>query len=158
MFDINGTFVVFLISFLIFMVLLNAILIKPVASVIEARAAKIKGDLEAGKAARETSEELLRNYEERLHSIRTQAQAVINEAVSAASKVRDQEMSRIAAEGQAKLEKAKEEIRTEKTRLIEDLVKQESELVQTIVSKLLDEPAKITLEPALVRKALEEAC
>jgi len=158
MFELNGTLVIFIASFLVFMTLLNQVMLKPIGRVLEQRAAKIKADLDAGKSARAQAEKVLDNYHEHLQKIRAEAQSIINEAVEKASYHRNVELSRVREEGQKKLDAAKAEIALERDSLMEALVKQELDLIASIAEKLLGEPVAVSLEPEKVRRALEEAC
>jgi F-type H+-transporting ATPase subunit b len=157
MFDLNGTLVIFILSFLLFMMALNEVMLKPVGKVIEARKAKIKADIEAGKTAREDAQQLIAQYEKHVHEVRSNAQGVINEAIEKANYHRNLEMDRLRTEGRQKLDNAKTEIASERDSLIDGLVKQEMDLVQEIGRKLLGEDAVLALDSKKVRRAVEEA-
>jgi F-type H+-transporting ATPase subunit b len=158
MFELNATVLVFIISFLIFMVLLNEIMLKPVGKVLEARANKIKSDLDAAKLAHADAEKSLKHYEEHLHQVREEAQSVINKSVDSANKIRSEKFSKIKADGQTKLESAKQVIASEREKLMQELVGQETALVEEIATKLLGEKATVKLNADAVQKALEGAC
>lgn len=158
MFEINATFVIFIASFLVFMALLNEVMLKPVGFVIEQRKAGIQADIGAGKAARAEAEAVLNQYHQHLQKTKSEAQAIINEALEKANYHRTAELERLKQEGRKRLEAAKAEIALERAGLMEALVKQEAELVGGIVARLIGEPASVRLDPAAVRRALEEAC
>lgn len=157
MFDINATLIIFVLSFLVFMYLLNQIMLKPVGRVLEARAAKISGDLKAGKDAHGQAGDLVTHYQEHLHKIRTEAQAVINEATQKANQSRNDELGKIKAEGSKKLEAAKAQIVTERKALVEPLINQEIELIEDIAHKLLGERVSLSVDRERVKSALEVA-
>jgi F-type H+-transporting ATPase subunit b len=157
MFDLNATLLIFVLSFLIFMALLNEIFLKPVGKVIEARAAKIKADIEAGKAARIKAQESVAQYEEHLHQVRSKAQAVITEATEKANYHRNLEVTRLREEGRRKIEATQAEIASERTALLDQLVNQESQLVQEIGRRVVGEEIVVPLDSDKVRRALEEA-
>ncbi len=158
MFDINATYLIFIASFLVFIMLLNEIMLKPVGRVLEKRAEKIRNDIEDGKSARVQAEEVLDGYHQQLFKTKNEAQAIINEALEKASYYRNTEMAKIKDEGRKRVDAAKAEIAVERTGLMEALTKQESEMVRTIMEKLLGEPVVVNLEHDKVRRALEEAC
>jgi F-type H+-transporting ATPase subunit b len=158
MFELNPTFLIFIASFLVFMVLLNAMILKPVGRVLALRDEKIRNDIQEGKSARAQAEEVLDGYHQQLLKTRNEAQAIINEALEKANYHRNAELARLKEEGRRKLEAAKAEIAMERSSLMEALVKQETELVSDIMAKLLGEPAVIQLDHDKVRRALEEAC
>jgi F-type H+-transporting ATPase subunit b len=157
MFDLNATLIIFVISFLIFMALLNEIFLKPVGKVIEARQNKIKSDIEAGKAARLKAQDSVSQYEQHLHEVRTKAQGLINEASEKANYHRNLEVSRLREEGRRKMEAVQAEIASERSRLLDQLVGEESQLVQEIGRRVVGEDIAIPLDTDKVRRALEEA-
>ena len=156
MFEINATLVIFVASFLLFMILLNQIMLKPVGAAMEARKANIDANLEAAKAARAKAEDTVKAYQKHLHEIRTEAQGIINTSLEAANKAHQDEMSRVKAEGRVKLEAAKKDIYAERDALLGQLVGDETQLVEAITSKLLGEKVTISLDTALVSKALNK--
>lgn len=155
MFDLNATLIIFVISFGIFMVLLNEIMLKPVGKVLEARANKIKSDLDAAKQAHTNAEKSLKHYEDHLHKVRSEAQGIIDQTVESANKVRSEKFTKVKTEGQKKLEAAKQVIADEREKLMHELIGQETALVEEIAGKLLGEPTTIKLNAETVRKALE---
>lgn len=155
MFDINGTLAIFVISFLLFMYLLDAILLKPVAKTIQLRDEKIKAAIEAGKSSREEAQTLLEKYEQDLREIREKAQKHIADASEQANKERQAEIARLHKQGQQQLNDAKAAIESERTSLIDALVAQEKELVEVITQKVLGEPVAVSLDASQVRKSLE---
>lgn len=157
MFELNATYLIFIVSFLIFIKLLNEIMLKPVGRVLSKRATKIRQDIEDGRTARQQAELVLDAYHDQLAKTKNEAQAVINEAMQKAADQRKAEMARIKEQGRAKLESAKAEIAAERASLIDALVTEEPAFVTDIVSKLLGEQATVSLRTDQVRKALEEA-
>ena len=158
MFEINGTYIIFIASFLVFMFLLNEIMLKPVGKAIADRKALIQEFQENGKFSREKAEAELISYQERLNSTRHEAAGIRNEASVAAQKVRDLKLKEVQDEGRKRLDKAKTELAVEKKALVEGLVDQELEIVNTISKKLLGESASANVDRNKVRKVLEEVC
>lgn len=158
MFELNGTYIIFIASFLVFMVLLNEIMLKPVGKAIADRKALIQEHLEISQNSRAKAEAELVSYQERLNSTRHEAAGIRNEASQAAQKVRDQKLKEVQDEGRKRLDKAKAELALEKKELVEGLVDQELEIVNTISKKLLGESASANVDRNKVRKVLEEVC
>lgn len=158
MFEINATLIIFIASFIIFMILLNKIMLEPVGRVIEAREAKIRADIEAGRSARAQSESAVNEYQSHLATIRAQAQAVINEAVEKATYHRHLEIERVKGEGQQKVAAAQAQIQNERDSALGELIDHEKDLVRSITAKLLGESAAVSVDSDNVRRALEEAC
>ena len=157
MFELNATLIIFLLSFILFIVALNNVLLKPVSEVIERRAAKIRGDIEHSRNSRKQSEEILAQYQEQLHLRRLEGQKTINEAVAEAQKERNRQILAVQEEGRIKLEETKASFLAGRSTLIDSLVAQEIEFVRSIVVKLIGDCQQPNLDENKVRLALEEA-
>ncbi len=158
MFELNGTYIIFIASFLVFIYLLDEIMLKPVGKAIADRKSLIQEHLEISKSSRLKAESELAAYQERLNSTRHQSAGILNEAAQAAQKVKDDKLKTIQEEGRKKLDKAKAELAEEKKELVEGLVGEELELVSTISKKLLGESVSVNVDRNKVRKVLEEVC
>lgn len=158
MFEINGTLVLFVVSFLLFMMALDAIMLKPVGKILEKRSAKIKGDLDAAKQSRNQASELVEKYEQDVKRIRHESHTLITKSVEEATRQKTTELAGVQREGAQKLDNAKAEIANERSALIDELVAHERELVESITQKVLGEPVAVQLDAGAVRRTLEEAC
>ena len=156
MFVPNGTLVIFIVSFLVFMKLLDLIMLQPVGKAIKARNEKAQSDLDAARASRQQASGMLDGYEADLKRTRSEAHAVITSAVASANKEKNEMIARIQKDGMSKLETAKTEIAAEREKLIDELVIHEKELVEEITQKILGEPVAVHLDASKVRKNLEE--
>src|SRR5260221_10696581 len=103
MFEVNGTLVIFIISFLLFILAFNEIFLKPVGKVIEKRAKHMQDNYDAAKGFKHEAEESVSQYEKHLHAIREQAQSVITNAVNGAQKIRDSEVAKVQEQGREKV-------------------------------------------------------
>ena len=157
MFAINGTLVIFVISFLLFMILLNEIMLKPVGRVISERDAKILSDLEAAKTARAEAASKVESYESHVKQIRSEAHSLITSTVASANKEKSSALDKVHKQGNEKLEGAKANIAAEREALIDNLVAQERELVEVITQKILGEQVVLQLDSNKVRQNLEGA-
>lgn len=159
MLELNGTVIVLLISFLAFIWALDLVFVKPVAKVLEARAAKIEKDLEASKASRAEADLVLVEYQKSLADVRNKAQSIINEGVTASQKLRNEEISKVQAGGRQRLDAARVELAEEKKGLVDQLVDREIELVNIMMGKLIGTSHVASgIDRSQVKKALEEAC
>jgi F-type H+-transporting ATPase subunit b len=157
MFEINGTFFIFIALFLSFIYLFNAIALKPVGQVIEARKQLIQQDLEAAQKSRAEAESTITAYEERVKASRMEGQRIIQETVQTAEAKRNQEVARIQSQGNQQIQKIRTELAEERTKLIAQLVDSEVDLVQGIIKKILGDAGAISVDRQQVLKALEEA-
>lgn len=154
MFELNATCALFVVSFLLFMLALNELFLKPVGEVIEKRQSKISGDLAAARELRDEASVELAKYEKQLSTVREEARTIIADLVAQSQSERALKMTQIEKEGRTKLDTAHKELAGEKTNLITALVEEEKALVQSIVSKLLGKSVSIDLDSESVKKAL----
>jgi F-type H+-transporting ATPase subunit b len=157
MFAINGTLVIFVASFLLFMILLNEIMLKPVGRIIDERNDLIQKNLEAAKQARLEAAGKVDNYESHVKEIRHEAHSLITSTVAAANKEKNDKLSQIHKTGSEKLESAKASIAAERETLIDEMVAHERDLVEAITQKILGESVAVNLDANKVRQNLEGA-
>lgn len=157
MFELNGTFVIFIGLFLLFMFLLNKIMLEPVGSVIERRKARIKQDFQSAQVSNDQANEVLEAYQTHLHEIRQKSQKIIQEAALAAQNARTEKLKLAQDEGHKRLVAIKSALSAERDQLLESLVEPELQLVAAISDKLLGEQNTITLDKTKVRQVLEGA-
>lgn len=157
MFDLNGTFFIFIGLFLLFMFLLNKIMLEPVGSVIEQRKARINKDYQWAQISNEHANEVLAEYQTHLHEIRLKSQQIVQEAAQSAQKLRTDKITAAQSEGKKRVAGIKSELTIERTYLLQSLVEPEIELVRGISDKLLGEQSPITVDKERVRNLLEAA-
>lgn len=158
MFELNATIVIFILSFLLFMVMLDNLFLTPVGEAIESRDKKITGDSKKAQELRDDASAVVEKYEKKLAEIREEAQSIINQSTGEAQQVRSEKLAAIENEGRKKFDEAKASFLKEKESLVKDLVQEETVLVSEIVSKLLGTTAAVNIDSAAVHRALEEAC
>ncbi len=156
MFEINGTLAIFVLSFLIFMKLLDEIMLKPVGRVLEQRNACIKSNQDAGIKARTQAQSIIQGYEQKLEAVRTKSHGIINVALEEANRYRQQDLTGMHQEGLRQVEKAKATLNEECKQAFEGLVDHETELVQMITSKVLGEKIELNLDRQKVHQQLQE--
>ncbi|MCW5822052.1 MAG: hypothetical protein KIT34_04570 [Cyanobacteria bacterium TGS_CYA1] len=154
MFELNATCALFVVSFLLFMLALNELFLKPVGEVIEKRQSRISNDLASARELRDEASVELAKYEKQLSTVREEARTIIADLVAKSQSERALKMAEIEKEGRTKLDTAHKELAGERTKLIAALVDEEKALVQGIVSKLLGKSVSIDLDSELVKKAL----
>lgn len=156
MFDVNATLVLFIVSFLVFLKLFEALFVKPVGEVIEKRKQLIADELEQARKARETAGSQLSTFEQQKAKDREEAQKIISDAQAEAQKKRTAQISKLQEEGRKKIEAANQVLQTEKPTLVAQLVEQEQQLVKDIVGKLLGDSSSVNISSEQVKRALGE--
>jgi F-type H+-transporting ATPase subunit b len=137
MLDIDWTLPVALVSVIIFLVLMNKILFKPLLQFMDARDKGIRDDLEEAARLRQQAEGALTTYESALGAARrdmTEQAAAVQRAMDA--KQREQieqarnEANTLVADAQATIARETQEVRTR-------LAAEARELARLVVAKLM---------------------
>lgn len=156
MFELNGTYVIFIGLFLVFMYILNETVLKPVARTMAERKARVTANYEAARRHTGEAEGVISNYQAHIHEIRTQAQKVVHDSVAAAQTKREDKLKQLKTEGNAKVTKIKGELVAQRESLIDSLVESELELVHQISNKLLSGAPASSVSRESVHRTLEE--
>jgi|SRR6516164_8182628 F0F1-type ATP synthase membrane subunit b/b' len=157
MFELNGTYVIFIAMFLVFMFLLDQTVLRPVGAAMEKRKARIQDDYELARAHAAEGESVVTRYENSIHEIRTQAQKLVNDTIASAEKYRDEKLKQVHAEGNRRVDQIRAELNVQRESLFASLVEPEMELVKEISGKLLSETPVLSISKASVERALEES-
>lgn len=111
--EINFTLVLFALSFMVFIYLLNLTLFKPVGEVIEKRKSIVEGDLDKAKNLTTEANQNLEDYTNKIKKARFEAQSIIQEVVKQSEKTRNEKISSLVStltkEKEDALNKIKEE-------------------------------------------------
>jgi len=156
MFEINLTCPIFVVMFIVFIKVMNAVVVKPVGQAIERRQQMIKMDIEAGSTARAKAAEIVKDYELRMKETRIQAQTTITDVVTKGQKQRLEQLKLVNDQGQARVQAAQNAIAAERTTLIGQLAQDEQGLVSTIVKKLLGDSVSVLVDADKARQVLVE--
>jgi len=104
---------------------------------LEARRAKIQGDLEKAEEAKSQAEDLLGDYRQQLAGARDEANRVIEEARKTAEAMRRDLLAKAEQESQAVVARAQEEIRAERDRVFQELKAQVGELSLALAGRVI---------------------
>ena len=158
MFEINGTVVIFLVMYGIFIFLLNEVMLKPVGKVLEERQKKIQSVVDATKQTQAEAQQVVSQYELEVAAKRAEGQKIFNDIVDEAQKKRQAALDAVAVEHLKKFNLAKDELLKEREALMADaLAEDEITLVKAMVDKLLGEQSLVSLSKSTVLQALKEA-
>ncbi|MBN1635179.1 MAG: ATP synthase F0 subunit B [Deltaproteobacteria bacterium] len=135
MIELNWTFVVQIINFLILMFILNKILYKPILKVLDERDAEIVGGQQKNKQMIEDAEKLLKEYSERMQVAKLDALSVKNsahkEAVEQANVIiresrenAEEIIFQVSREMEQEIEKAKKDLEPELGSMAETIAQQ----------------------------------
>ena len=135
--EINFTLVLFAISFLMFIYLLNLTLYKPVGKVIEARKTQIDGEYAKAKELTKTANELLEAYKSKIKTARHETQVIVNEAIKLGQKKRGEKISLLMDSLIKEKDIALKQMYEEKEAVMKQLQSQLKTLTDLITSKVL---------------------
>jgi F-type H+-transporting ATPase subunit b len=137
MFDFDATLPLMAVQFILLMVVLNAILFKPLTKVIEDRFTLISNSQTGAKQGLEQVNAITQQYEKALIDSRRQYQSIIAKAQAEAQKIASEQIAAAQAEAVAARETATRELAAQKVSAMAELEKQVDSLSQEIVNKLL---------------------
>ncbi|MEX2276099.1 MAG: F0F1 ATP synthase subunit B [Actinomycetota bacterium] len=133
------------IAFAIVFVVLWKFAFPQINTMLAARAEKIQGQMEEAEATRTDADKLLADYREQLANAREEANRIIEEARSAAEQMRKDLNTKAEREAQGIVDRANEEIRSERDRVFAELKAQVAdiavELAGRVVGQSLDKSA-----------------
>jgi len=133
----NYTWIFQVVNFLIFTVVLNVILYKPILKVFEDREEYILGKRNGAKAKLAEIQATAAKYEAELVATRRHAQDIVAQAEAEAMKIRTEKLAQVQAEAQARLETNRAQIAQEKAQALTTLQREVATLSEQITRKLL---------------------
>lgn len=135
-------FILTIISFFLFMFLLNKILLKPVLSFMDARRARIDAGLAEGKKAEAELEENKAKLAQELAQTGADARGVINAARSDAEKAKGEVLSVAHAEAEQLHKNVRERVKSEEQAAVNEIDGSMSELVTLLSDRLVGSGAE----------------
>ncbi len=138
---LDGTLIVQAVNFLVFLVLINKFLFKPLLELLEEREREIGSVYSEAEALKVKAEELLKEVDEILSKAKEEAKRLIDSAVREAREEKEKIISRAQEEALAKIESAKREIWESFEREKEKLEKEAERIADEIIKKILGKAA-----------------
>ena len=135
--EINFTLVLFAVSFLIFIYLLNLTLYKPVGEIIEKRKTLIEDQYEGAKESSKKANEILENYKSQIKQARSEAQNHINEGINQSTKQKEEKISKILTSLNTEKELALKKIKEEQKIALHELEAEVKSLSELITNKIV---------------------
>ena len=143
-----------IISFFLFMFLLNKFLFKPVMTLMDERKARIDAGLEEGKKARAALEENEAQLAQELAEKGSEARSVISEARSEAEKAKNEALDAAHAEAEKLHKNVRERVKAEEADAVKELDGNMPELVALLSGRLLG--GEVSDEAALIEDCIRE--
>ena len=156
MFEFNATFLIAMISFVVFIIIMNAILYKPIQSIISERENYIDSNLKAAKDSKTKAQGLLDDREAKL----TEASANSRQIVSGRVQIENENAKKLTekakTDSQMNIASVKENLRKEELETANSLSGNIKELAESISEKILGEKTLIdNVDYELISKVLK---
>lgn len=148
--------VITLVSVFILYLILKKYLHAPVTNFLEARKAKIQGDLEEAKSLKNEAADLKTDYESKISEVKLEGQEILENARQRGNEIKDGIVEEARLEAQAIVERARKDIVREKEKAYEDIKKSTGEMAILIASKIMEENITIDNQNNLIDKFIDE--
>ena len=149
-------FIPALIAFLIIWIILAKLAWPMIIGILDARQAKIEGDLKAAEDAKVEAEQNARAYEERIHDAEREAADIISAAKRQAEAERSEILAEAQREAAATIAKSRDAIESERKKAMAELSGSVVDLSVEIASKIIGNDLDISQHRALAEKYLAE--
>ena len=137
MLEFNATFIVAMLSFIVFIIIMNAIFYKPILSVIEKRKDFIDSNYIDAKNSKDQAELILSNKEKRLEETAKTSKKIILEKTADAEEKSKKLINTAKLQYKEKIDDAKENLKIQKKSV--DMNKSIEDIAESISKKLLGE-------------------
>lgn len=138
--SLDGSLIVQAVNFLVFLILINKFLFKPLLELLEEREKEIGGIHSEAEALRLKAQEMLKEVDELLAKAKEDAKKLVESAVSEARKEKERIIAQANEEALARIESAKQEIwesfSKEKVKLEKEAEKIADEIIKKILKKV----------------------
>ena len=155
--EFNATFIISFISFIIFIIIMNYILYKPIGNIVEKRKQFIDENYTAARENHDKSQAILKDKKDKLDNTRKSVKEKTNSALDKAKEEKSQIELSAKEEAKLKIEKNLEELNVNRQEAVSILKKDVINLAQIISDKFIDSPDKITdIDNEIIEKIMQE--
>lgn len=141
--EFNATFLVSIISFILFTVIMNKIFYKPLEKIMSEREQYIDETLKAAQYSSDKADAIINDKEERLKKSTVDAKQIINAKISEANEFANGLLSNAKQKSQSDIETAKQALTKDALELDNNLEPEIRNLAGVISSKILGFDTKI---------------
>jgi len=129
------------ILFVVLYVLMSAVAVPRIAATLQARDAKISGDLAAAEKANEHARTLIEDYHRRLSNARESARGLTREREEADAAAATARLSQLSERIGAQIAEAEKHIGEQKSNALTGLEQMANDVAQSVYAKLVGQPA-----------------
>lgn len=156
MFEFNATFLIAMISFVVFIIIMNAILYKPIQSIISERENYIDSNLNAAKDSKTKAQGLLDDREAKLTEASANSRQIVSGRVQRENENAKKLTEKAKTDSQMNIASVKENLRKEELETANSLSGNIKELAESISEKILGEKTLIdNVDYELISKVLK---
>lgn len=155
--EFNATFIVAFISFIIFTIIMNIILYKPINDIVQKRKKYIDDNYSEAKKNRDESEKILQERQEALNKAKTDAREKLEKEINLANAKKEELKAQAKAQAKEQAQAQREEDKNAKQIAQESLKGEVVGLAQMISDKLLGANEQINApDMELISKIMQE--
>lgn len=145
-----------IINFSLLMVLLTALLYKPVLKMLDERATRIRESLEKAEEVKREAERTEQQFQARIQESRQEGQAILAQATKSGERLIEEARQRAREEGESLLTRARTEIEMERDRAITELQQRFADLTVLAASRVIGQSLDKESHVRLIEQVLEE--
>lgn len=154
--EINGTFWIELVTFLLMVAVLARYVYPRVIEEAEKRQRAIAAELEAAEKARQAAEERLAEAAKKLEDARNTSQEIISGANRSAEQLRNDLRGKAEEDAKRLTETARREIEAEREKAVQSVRTELAGMVATATEKVIGKTLDDKLHQRLIEEAIEE--
>ncbi len=155
MLEFNGTIIVIVISFVVFMIMMQYVFYKPMIEMKDQRDSYVDTNRRLADNADDKSQGLIKEFNSKISNAKVKSNEIVSAEIKAANKERANILQEKQNVMQNKIEVAENKIEEEKNDSIENLKPQIVALAQEISSKILKEDVVIAnVTPEIIERTL----
>ena len=144
------------ITFIVLMTILWKAAWKPVVEALDARAEKVRGDIENADRARQEAEKLLAQHKAMMDNAKNEAANIISDSRVEAEKMKNEIVEKAGTDAKDISERAKKEIELAKDRALSDIKAEVVTLSTEIAAKIINKNLNPDDQKALVEETLNK--
>jgi len=151
-----GLFLWTVITFLVLVLILWKAAWKPIVEALDARAEKVRGDIESADKARQEAEKLLAQHKSLMDSAKSEAAKIVEDSKTAAEKMRNEIIEKANADAKDLSERTKKEIILAKDKALSEIKAEVVILSTEIAAKIINKNLNPNDQKALVEETLNK--
>lgn len=145
-----------IITFIFLVLLLWKTAWKPIIEALDARAERVRGDIEKAEKARLDSENLLKQHQEMLDRAKDETAKIISDGKASAEKIRAEVIAKASQEAKEIAERAKRDISLAKDKAVGELKGEIVNIAVDVASKIIMRSLKAEDQKDLVEEAMKK--